>query len=626
MPLLYQTAVVNGPQVASLPGSATYAAVTSASVTLNATGNWVIFPLASHTNLTGAGGITISSEVEWRHNTTRQGVSRWCDIFGQFAPSVAAGTSLRGVQVISATNGDTVSMRFRCEDVTASGSGDVEVGDVALVAICLNGLVQGTDYWISDGGNSDSAEATSAGTTWIQGAAAGRIGQGVGEVSFTVPSNGDYAIWASMEIFLNGAPGTTEAHGCRLRRVDVGPSNLGSGIELQVSHPVAQPTAFIGNVVEHDVLTLTSGTQPEIQWEINNETVGVACAMRRSRIFILRLGALANASFITNAGDIQVPSAGIVEGANGLTFNFGISVPVFISASPTFQTGGGNWGRAWLHQDAGDVRYPAGAQGRLNALYDDGVGAGDDIDTMQLHTLQTQTGSVTWRLGEETDSGANTYTLGRNRGNSATARTVLSALHLELASTPGAIAGSATWGFTPVGAVTGLGAILGSSTVAFTPTGVVTGLGAVQGSSTLTFAPSGVVTGQGAILGSAQITFAPTGNITGGSAVQGAATLDFLAAGTLTGLGAVSGSAGLDFACTGDVTSSAGALSGSASISFASAGTVAGLGAVSGSALMSFRASWDTGEEPDDDATLALWRLSSWSPEGWQLSGWRTTT
>jgi hypothetical protein len=206
----------------------------------------------------------------------------------------------------------------------------------------------------------------------------------------------------------------------------------GTGQEHTHTRDPGSPGAFWSNFFELDVLALTANDTPEIQWEVANDASGDSAGYRRSRILVLRLGAFSDYEYIVNAGNVQVASAGVVEATNGLTFDFGTN-DVLILGCASWQTAGGNWGRAWLHQDAGDVRHPS--TGRIQALADDGVGATDDEMPIAFAELMSSTGSETWRLAQETDSGANTYTLGRARGNGGSARTVLIAIPMEIGTT-----------------------------------------------------------------------------------------------------------------------------------------------------------------------------------------------
>ena len=393
--------------------------------TLTSTGPWLVIVKASHYNNSGLGPITGASEMEVRHQSTRFGAERWCSLFGSVAPSVAAGSSIKTFFVVSATSGDTVSLWLRSVD-TGSGLQPVEAGDASVECIFLGWATPGVDYVYAEGPNSDAAEVIAAGATWITGSAAGRIGQGAGEVPYTVPANGDYWMIGYMESFLSGAVGPSEINGARIQ---LNGAPAGTGVEHHTSNDVTIPTAYEPNFFEEDVFTFTAGAQPEIQWECNNAPTGLAVAIRRTRIFLFRLGAVTNYAFIVNGGNIQVPASSTVLAANALTFNFGSGVRVLISGTATFQTGGGNWGRAWLNQDAGNIRWPL--SGRIEAFFDEGTTAFEDECPIHFGTVITQTGSVTWRLGEETDPGANLYTLGRTPGNLGPARTVLVAIHLD---------------------------------------------------------------------------------------------------------------------------------------------------------------------------------------------------
>jgi len=458
-----------------------YADISGISITLGATTRYLVIAIASHTNVTGSGGVTRSSEVEVRHNTTRYGVSRWCSLFGSFAPNVVAGGTLQTFFVIDATASDTVTMRLRRENVDGTDDGEVDAGQCWLAAIDIGDLDEGTDYAYADGGNSDTSEVVAGDATWITAAASGRIGQGGGEEAFTASTTGDYLVLASLESWLDGTPGAAEEGRARFR---VNAAAAGTGQEHTHTRDVGSPGAYWGSFFEMDVIALTASDQPEIQWEVANDASGDSAGYRRSRIFILRLAALSDYEAIVDAGNIQVASAGIVEATNGLTFNFGTN-DVLILGCASWQTAGGNWGRAWLHQDAGDVRHPA--LGRMWAVNDDGVGAADDEMPLLFAELVSSTGSETWRLAQETDSGANMYTLGRARGNGASARTPLVALPLQTAS--GASLTGTVAVSNPLATIAASGRFNHSGTVAIsTPLATITASGGQQRTGTVAIA------------------------------------------------------------------------------------------------------------------------------------------
>lgn len=430
-PIDHVLATATGPINASGASADTTPTNTGCTATLTA-GRWLIVAMMSHSNLEGTGGLTESSELELRQNSTRIGVSRWDSAFSFYGylgttPN-NVGTSLKVMAVVDAAGGDTISLWLRREN---NGNGDtsaIVAIDGVIKAINLDLFTEGVDYWYAAGPNSDAAEATASGTSWATGATSGRIGQGVGEVPMTAPA-GDCWVLASGEGFLTATVGSTEISRARLRRADTG-TTIGTGVEHQVHHEGGQPTTFVVNFFEEDVLTFSGGETPELQWEISNGSGGTSVQWRRSRIFVLRAGALADFQYIANAGDIVEPGGTTVEATNGLTFDFGTSIPTVISSTATWQSGGANWGRAWLHQDAGDVHWPP--SGRIEAFIPayEVVGTSGDEAPIHFGTIISQTGSVTWRLADQSDSGANQHTLGRNLANNAAARTVLVAFPL----------------------------------------------------------------------------------------------------------------------------------------------------------------------------------------------------
>ena len=429
----FEHSAVAGPVTAP---NATYVA-TGASCTL-AAGRWVVMGSCSHVNASGAGSITSSSEVEFRHNSTRLALSRWCSIFGAFRPTsgglsggAIGGSAARDFAVINASASDTVSLHVAAFD-SGSGFNDAIAGDAVIDCINLDLLTEGVDYVYAETANSDTVDVVAAGTSWVTGSAAGRIGQGVGEVPFTVPSTGDYYVRARVENFVSGAVGSAESARMRLRRVDGTPATIGSNVEQLVAQELLSPTAFVIPLVDEAVLSLTAGEQPELQIEVSNVSGGVAMGYRRFRILLIRLAAFRNYTVSSQVDGLQQAGSGDPESSVSCTFNYGSGVDVFITACPTWQSGGGDWGSGRLHQDSGDVRFPP--LGRIDA-YNAGrenVGTGGDISCQALHTIGTFTGSQSFRLGMFTRGGLN-HTYGRDHANTGDANTRIVAWELYTA-------------------------------------------------------------------------------------------------------------------------------------------------------------------------------------------------
>lgn len=423
-------------------------------------GRWLIMVIASHQNRTGSGSLTIASELEIRLNSTRIGTARWANAFGGFVPDSNTGHSYRGFVVATVANGDTVSVWVRRRDLGGATGGDViRVDDAQIIAINLDLLTEGTDYVYAAAANSDTSEVVTTDATWVTANAAGRIGHGASEIPYTAPATDNYWVLAQIESALDGTAGTVERSGARLRMDNgSGFATIGSG-EQYHSHVVGNPTTFQCSFVEEDWIALTSGDQPVIRWEVNNDTLGDAGGFRRSRVFMLRAGALANSSAIVNAGNGQIASGGgTTEAANGLSFNFGTSLPTFITGSCNSQHGGSNWARLWLHEDAGDVHHPAGNRDDVYTLAAENMSSTGDILSQRFMELGTLSGSQVWRYAKTSDSGAMASSFGRNRGDTASVRTVLIALQLTTAPTgafSGAIAASTTVAGSFVSAYTG---------------------------------------------------------------------------------------------------------------------------------------------------------------------------
>lgn len=601
MPALdYILETLAGPVVNS-GASGDVATDTGCTATLTA-GRWLVLATASHVNLTGAGGVTQSSEVEVRHESTRLTVSRWSSPFGSFAPSIAGGTTLKTLYVLDALNGDEITVWLRRDNNGGADTGDVEVGDIQLLCVNLDTLVEGADYWWAEGPNSDTAEVTAAGTTWVDCAAAGQFGQGGSQVDFTAPSTGDYWVTGSLNAYVTTVSANTEIAGARMRRGDGTPANIGSGVEQQVTLEGGSPTASVYNFTEEDVLSLTAGDTPDIRWQVNNSSSGTSVGFRRSRLFVLRLDALTDYAFITNAGNIQTSGGSTTEGANGLTFSLGTDA--LVTASPISQPGGGNWGRSWLHEDAGDVHHPASAE--LDVYYNDGSGGSDDVGAMKMFYVAS-TGSQTFRLAQQADGGAGTFTLGRTRGNGGSARTVLLAMTLATPDSGDSHAGSGTLAGVgsltgaaglsmPVsGTLAGVGALTGAAGLSIPISGTLAGVGSLTGAVSLSVRGSGVLTGIGTLTGDATISepgdaHVGSGTLAGVGSLTGAAGLSMPASGSVLGTGAMTGLGTLGLAVSGSL-AGAGGLSGAAALSYAASGTIAGAGSLTGAATLSIASS-----------------------------------
>lgn len=401
-----------------------YTAITGASVTLTA-GRWLILCNCAFRHEEGTGGAEGAAEVEARHNSTRIAVGRWGTAFGSFnTGDAAAGGLLQFHAVIDASASDTVSLYLRRQDGTASTT--VRAGHATIIAISLDNLVEGTDYWFADSGSGDTAETSITGTTFVEGDADGQL-------EVTIPDDGDYLWISSCEGFI-GSISASPTVGYQARwRID----GSDSGIEVTQSITNSETSPFVWpNYCVIDVRTYTASDTPRAEWEFANLETGTLNQFRRTRTFLLRLSSLRDYEFITNGGNIQASGGSDVEAANGVSYNFGSTNALILGAAAA-EPGGSDWGDAALHRDAGDIDYPDG--GYLQATWVSGNIGGFFF----LHALAV-TGSETFRLVQRTDPSATTYTLGRNAANNASARTPLIALDLYVPDPSGDFGGSCT--------------------------------------------------------------------------------------------------------------------------------------------------------------------------------------
>lgn len=558
---------------------------TGASVTLTA-GRWLIRPNVSHVNASGAGGVTSSSQVELRQNAARIGVNRWCSFYGAFRPTSGAlsggaigGSALKGFAVITAAASDTVTAHVSSHD-SGSGHNNALAGDAVIEAVNLDTLVLGTDYVYAESANSDTADIVAAGTTWVTSSAASRIGPSGGRVSLTIPSTGVWWIIACAESFISGAPSGSEVAWCRLRRIDGTPTTIGSGQESNFTHNTGSPSAFVHQFVEEDVRSFTAGEQPEIELQFRNVSGGVACGVRRVRILMVRLAAFRNATVASPTIDgLQQVGAGVPESVNGLTFNYGSNVNVYVSCSPTWQSGGGNWGAAHLHRDAGDVHYPE--LGRIEAfdVARENIGSGGDYTCVQLPALlQNVSGSQTMRLALETLGGVN-HTLGRTQANTGDATTQMVAFELYTPDLSGDFAGIIAATSTHAANIRGDGRLAGTIACATTHSAAVQGAARFVGTIACAETQTGALTGAGRIAGTVAAASTQTASLRGAGAFTGTA------AGASTQTAQLAGSGRFAGTCVGATTHAA-TLRGTAAFGGTSTGTATVVGSARGAGVI----------------------------------------
>ncbi|MBK6671645.1 MAG: hypothetical protein IPG46_19055 [Actinobacteria bacterium] len=368
-----------------------------------------------------------SSELEARFGTTRIGFSGWQTAFGSFAPDVAAGAQMRVAAVVVGDGSSTLNMRVR------STAGDVaaEYASLSWQVIALDSLTEDADYWIGDSASGDTSE--------VAGTDAGDCGARLRQI--TDPSGTPTSATIAVSRIDNGSEGEIFLTLTGNNGGDTTPALLAPSFYL------------------HDVRALTSGTTYTFRWEFRDESTweqgdtdgqvtftapssgdyaviataeafvsGGVVQYRRSRIIVLRLDAFVDYAVITNGGGIQSDGA-VTEGSNALTYDFGTGADALVLGC-SFAQAGSNWGRVFMRHDGSpDVDYPDADGTSRNAIVAGDTGA-SDIDALGFGAIVTASGSQSWRMLGSSDSGG-VLTVGRNRGDTADARTVLFAIQLE---------------------------------------------------------------------------------------------------------------------------------------------------------------------------------------------------
>lgn len=389
-----------------------------------AAGRYLVIFAVNYVNLSGSGAPSNAAEVEARQGSTRVALARFSSIFGSFARTANPGGGVfQAFAVLDLSGSETLSLYVRGYGADARSNGGT------IQAVNIDALTEGDDYWYADSASGDTSEVVAVGSTWVEGDPAGQL-------TFTVPSDGDYLFLYSAEGAIDGTPDAVEEEFRARARINV---NSGTDDLVGTETETYQDASAGGNsllygpsFVNMDVLPLLSGDDVLAFWEFANASAGDATGYRRTRVMAFRLDAFADYDFVTNAGNIQCDgSAADVEGTNAVTFNYG-SADVLILAVTASQSGDGNWGNAYLHRDSGDILYPP--QGRMWAFISGGTDGTDSIANILLSTILSASGSETFRLHQHADSGASTYTLGRTRGNTASTRGPLLALQLATAA------------------------------------------------------------------------------------------------------------------------------------------------------------------------------------------------
>jgi len=404
-----------------------------------AAGDWFVVGLANYRQ-EGNDVDGFAPEVEARLGTTRIALGGWRVLFGDFNVGDANGSFMATCAVVTGNGSDTLNYRVRVDNGDGSTQ-EVRFGGASWMAWSLDALVLNTDYWLAQAANSDTAEVTATGSTWVEGSTSGQL-------TFTPTESGDYLICASAEGFCQvDAPASQEAGRFRLRMTtDVGgtptTATIGNEQESQQELQATESTQFQIPMAQWDVRSLTAGITYEIFWEFSNAAPGSEMGYRRSRVIAFRLAAFVNYSFVTYYDGFQA-SSGTTEATTALTYDFGTGVDVAHFASCSNQNAG-SFGEGLFRHDGVPTDYPD--VGRMYVPNNLGTGATNDVLLLAFDALINVSGSQTWRLAGTADT-APILTFGRNQGDTADTRSVVVALQMDAATADPQIVvpGSANW-------------------------------------------------------------------------------------------------------------------------------------------------------------------------------------
>lgn len=385
--------------------------------------DWLVLGIANHRN---EGSNDWGSQVEFRHGTTRLGLSSYRQPFGVFNTGDDAGGGIACVMARVTGNGsDTLNMRRQS---TRTGT-TCRVGGKRFVWLSLDDLgTENTDWWWVEGPNSEAAQVTPSGTTWVRGPSSG-------EITFTPGTTEGHIIVSFCEGFFTASATSSDEMRVRLRLV-TDPS--GSPSEQTIAHEAeTRSLALSADPDDHelphllcDVRPLTASTQYRLQWEFANATSQDQVSYRRMRHLVIRAGALQDYDVEVAAGGIQV-GTGEVDGSNDLSFNFDASAhDVLLLGCATIQNDG-SWGQLYLRHDPAGTPTNFPPDGRLAGTAANGLTTADDFCDVELvGHLSGVTGAQVVRMVGQSD-GSPTITYGRNHGNTADQRSVLIALRMD---------------------------------------------------------------------------------------------------------------------------------------------------------------------------------------------------
>lgn len=367
----------------------------------------------------GAFPSTSGSEMEARFGTTRYALSGAYNYFADFnSGDVANGGVLAAAFTVVGDGSSTINLRVRVN----GGTDTARWGGAVLIAIPLTLLTLGTDYWVAEAPNSDTAEVTCAGTAF-------QTGDSDGILTFTPASTGDYTLIFSAESFLNGTPDPGgEQHRARARMDDGTAQTICTETEFTKDTDGGFVAQSSPSFLLYDHRTLTGGVAHTFQWEFANSTPGDSMGYRRTRVFAFRDAAFRNVAAIVDGGNV-VANGGDADAANSLDWDFGSSVGTLVLASCSHQNGFA-FGDASLFDGA--TEYPT--SGIFPSIVNVGTTTSNDQAWVSISECLTLSGAQSWLLRGHSDS-ANDLTFGRNYGNTAPARTPLIAIDLYV---PGA--------------------------------------------------------------------------------------------------------------------------------------------------------------------------------------------
>ena len=306
------------------------------------------------------------------------------------------------------TGNGTDSLRFM---LNQAGGSTAYAGSMAIIAIPLFELLEGTDYWHS-GAATGSVELSAAPTTPAV----------LRSVTVNLPEAGNYLVMMSCE----GNPGTAEAHAARVR-CEIDGLRWGDGAANQdwiKEHEVNSDWfafAFAG------VEPLSAGAHTlTIKAASRSATTA---SFRRSRIWIVRASAFDQIKQVRDlAGTTTTSSAFVDYTSNAYVPNQPERV-VVLGATSVGQSNSDASALCQLVTSAGVRNADAGPN-----MNDGGFDTSSDRPTTLLCAVENLSAGFTYMLRVSNGHGAGTGRFGRNQQNTAGAETnliVWSMTHLK---------------------------------------------------------------------------------------------------------------------------------------------------------------------------------------------------